>query len=225
MKKVLPVDKTLPGGIVHAVEEVKEHRANVTLGSPIPALEVRGRGVHVLTGVPHLPGVATTPNGDGENEQCDQGHLSTNRATNTFSVKQRTHDNGSHDLRKPVEESVQCLGASVEVGAVNGVLLVCVEPVGGPEHGEEEDDPWFRTNCIPQSDDLGLPRGVLHEDNARAVGTNDFVCVAETQGKTCACEHEYDKGDVSTITDSLVLRDMDVLAQRDLWIAMLVVVG
>ena len=219
----LPVYNTLPNSIVHAVEEVQEHGTNVALGSPIPTLEIRGRGVHVLASVPHLPSVATTPDDDREDEKDDQGCLRTDGATNAFRVKNRAHNNGGHDLCKPVQESIEGLGAGVEVSAVNGVLLVCVEPVRGPEHGEEEDDPRFRTECIPQSNDLGFPRGVLHQDHPRAVATHDFFCVAETQGKTRAYEHEHDEGDVSAIANGLVLLDIDVLAQGDLSTEMLVI--
>lgn len=200
----LPVDNTLPGSIVHAVEEVKEHRTNVALGSPIPALETCDFRVHILTGVPPLPGVPTTPNNDREDEKADQGCPSTNSTTDALRIKQRAHDTSGHDLRKPVQEAVQGLGARVEVGAVDRVLLVCVEPVGGPEHGEQEDDPRLRADCLPQADDLGLPRGVLHQDDARAVGTHNLVCVTDEQSKTGACKHEYDKGDVGTVADSLV---------------------
>lgn len=220
----LPVDNTLPDSIVHAVEEVEEHGTNVALGSPIPALEIRGLGVDILTSVSHLPSVPTTPDNNCKDEKGDQGCLSTDRATNTFRIKHRAHDNSGHDLSKPVQESIEGLGAGVEVGAVNGVLLICVEPIGGPEHGEEEDDPRFRAECIPQTDDLGFPRGVLHQDHARAVGTHDLFCVAETQGKTGAYEHEYDEGDVGAVADGFVLHDIEVLAQGDLSIDMLVVV-
>ena len=220
----LPVDNSLPNSIVHAVEEVQEHRTNVALGTPIPALEIRGLGVHILARVPHLPGIPTTPDNDGEDEKDDQGRLSTDGAANPFHIKNRAHDNSGHDLSKPVQESIEGLGAGVEVSAVNGVLLVRVEPVGGPEHGEEEDDPRFRAECIPQPDDLGFPRGVLHQDHARAVATHDFLCVAETQGKTGAYEHEYDEGDVGAVADGFVLLDIDVLAQGDLSIDILVVV-
>jgi hypothetical protein len=57
---------------------------------------------------------------------------------------------------------------------------------------------------------------VLHEDDARAVGADDLVCVAEEEGQTGACKHEHNEGNVCAIADGLVLCDVDVSAEGDL---------
>ena len=48
-------------------------------------------------------------------------------------------------------------------------LTPCVEPVGGEEHGEEEDDPWVVADSDPETEELSLPRWVLGLVDLRAI--------------------------------------------------------
>ena len=55
-------------------------------------------------------------------------------------IEECTEHEGSEDFRQPIAEIVESAGADVEVVGVDVVELVCVDPIGGPEHGEEEDN-------------------------------------------------------------------------------------
>lgn len=195
-RRSIPVNAALPRGIVEAVEHVQEHGAEVTLVLPV-ALNL---GL-VITGEAGLPLVAAAPDGEGEDEEDDKGSLGAGGALEALDVEGVAEDDGADHLREPVEEGVEGARADVEVAAVDGVGLVGGEPVRGPEHGEEEEDVGVGDNGLPETDDLGRPRRVLHEDDARAVGADDLVGVGEEQGQHGAAEHEHDEGDVGSVTD------------------------
>lgn len=203
----VPVHAALPGGIVEAVEHVQEHGAEVSLIRPV------ARGGEVVTGEAGLPLVASAPDGEGEDEEDDEGGLGAGCALEALDVEGVAEDDGTDHLGEPVEEGVEGAGADVEEGAVDGVGLVGGEPVRGPEHGEEEEDVGLGDDGLVEADELGAPRGVLHEDDARAVGADHVVCVAEEQGQDGTGEHEHDEGDVSSILDPNALRVVDVQAQ------------
>jgi hypothetical protein len=163
-----------------------------------------------------LPGIATTPDNHGESEQDAKGNLSTDTAADTLDIQKRTDNESSDNLGKPVQETVQGLGAGVEVGTVDTVLLVGVEPVGGPEHGEEQDDVGLGLDGLPQTVDLGPPAGALHQNDAGAILTDDLVGIANEQGQAGTEEHEHNEGDVGAVTDGAVGLDVDVLSEGDL---------
>lgn len=163
-----------------------------------------------------LPGIATTPDDHGQDEEDTKGDLGTDAAADTVDIQQGTDDHGSDDLSEPVQETVQGLGAGVEVGAVDAVLLVGVEPVGGPEHREEQDDVGLGLDGLPQTVDLGPPAGALHQDDAGAILTDDLVGVANEQGQAGTEEHEHDEGNVGAIADGAVGLDVDVLSEGNL---------
>jgi hypothetical protein len=60
------------------------------------------------------------------------------------------------------------------MSTIDGILLVNVEPVGRPEHGEEENHEGFKSDGFVESNQFALPAGVLHQDNASAVRSNDI---------------------------------------------------
>lgn len=215
----LPVDEALPDGVVHAVEEVQEHGSNVAGSRPVCRGKLAGLDggrVDVLAGVPNLPGIATAPDSHGQHKDDHDGNAGASGTADTFTIQQGTNQDCCHDLRKPVQEVVEGLGASVEVSAVDTVHLVGVEPVGRPEHGEEQDNPRFGANGLPQAEDLSLPARVLHQDHARAVRADNLVGVAEEEGEDCAESHEHNESNVSAVVDGLVLGHMDILAEGDL---------
>lgn len=215
----VPVDKALPDGVVHAVEEVKKHGSHVARGSPVGRHELaRGNSLRgdISTSVPLLPGIATAPDRHRQSEEHEKPNTGTDTAADLLNVQEGPDQSRSDDLGEPVQEAVQRLGAGVEVGGVDAVLLVGVEPVGGPEHGEEKDDVGLGPDGVPQADDLGLPAWVLHEDDAGAVWTHDLVCVAEEEGKASAKEHEDNEGDVGAVADVAIGLDVDVFSEGDL---------
>ena len=204
----------MPDSVVHAVEEVQEHGSHVAGGGPVRRGE--GFGTDTLASVLLLPREAATPDGHRQNEKNTQGNSSAEATADTLDIQQRADEGSGDDLSEPVEEAVQGLGAGVKVGSVDAVLLVGVEPVGGKEHGEEEDDIGLRDDGVPQADDFGLPARVLHQDNLGAIRTNDLVGIANEEGQAGADEHENDERDVGAITDVAVGLDVDVLSERDL---------
>ena len=172
----LPVNIALPDGVVPAVEHVQKHRPDIARGRPVGGLKILGRDSFARVFL--LPLVAPAPDNHSQGEHKAKSSLGAHTATESLEVKQWSDDDGGDDLRKPVQESVERLGAGAEVRAVDGVLLVGVEPVGGPEHGEQQDDVRLGADSCPQADDLGLPAGVLLEDDTRPVPPDDLVRVA-----------------------------------------------
>lgn len=205
----VPVDAALPRSIVEAVEHVQEHGAEVSLILPVAVPRL------VVAGEAGLPLVAAAPDGEGEDEEDDEGGLCAGGALEALDVEGVAEDDGADHLREPVEERVEGARADVEVAAVDRVGLVGGEPVRGPEHGEEEEDVGVGDDGLPEADELGAPRGVLHQDDARAVGADDAVGVGEEQGQHGTAEHEHDEGDVRPVIDRHLLGAVDGLAERD----------
>jgi hypothetical protein len=131
-------------------------------------------------------------------------------------IHKNTIDNGTDDLGEVVEKVVQGLGAGIKMGTVDAVLLVGSEPVGAPEHGEQENDRGLVSQGLPKTDELGLPAGMLHQNNLGSIGADDILGVAEKKGDACSEEHEDNEGNVGTIANVLICRDMDILSERDL---------
>ena len=69
-RRDLPVDGCLPGGVEEAVEHVKEHGPDVTRVLEVEADESLGIGGS--SGVGALVGVATAPDGHGEDEEIGE---------------------------------------------------------------------------------------------------------------------------------------------------------
>lgn len=216
----------MPGGIVGTVEHVQEHLSNISLISPVHGnpvgvgwlgIGVRELGVDEGTVVGLLEIVTTSPDDHGEDEKNAEGDLGTDGATDALDVETVTPDGGGEDLGEPVQHAVQGAGAGVEVGAVHGVLLVDVEPVGDEEHGEEQEDEGLELGGLVQTPQLGLPAGVLHQDDAGAVLSDDIGCVDEEEGEDGTEEHEHDECDVRAIGDVSGLLDVDVGSEGNLW--------
>lgn len=174
----IPVNAALPKRIIHAVEEVQEHRTDKARGSPIPTLPAIVR-VHISPGIVLLPGIAATPDSHGNEEEPDKGGLGTDGAAEVGKIKERTQDHRADNLSEPVQETVQGPRASVEVGRINRVLLISIEPIGRPEHGEQENDVRVEFDRLPETDQLGLPGRVLHQDDSGSVTTDNLLAVAK----------------------------------------------
>lgn len=193
----LPVNSALPDRIKEAIEEVQKHGTDIARRGP-----VGGDKVCSVDGFPRillLIRVSTTPDGHGQAEEHAQRNAGTSGATHAVDIQQRADGHGSKDLSEPVQEAVQGARTDVEVGRVDAVGLVSVEPVRRPEHGKQQDDKGLSKESIPQTDDFGNPAGVLHQDDARSVGTNNIVGITETKTKDGTEEHQDDEGNVGPI--------------------------
>ena len=206
----LPVDGCLPERVIEAVEKVQEHGPSKTRVGPV---FIKGR---ISTGVQLFVSVSTAPDSHCHNEKHDQASLCSNRTAPTLHVKEITKEQSTYDLCQVEKETVEGFCASVEAETIDIVLLVGIEPVGRPEHWEKENDKWLEFQGLPKSSNLGLPTGVLHQDNAASVGSDDIFGIAKAEGETGAAEHEDDEGNVSTISDRAVCPDIDVLAKWNL---------
>lgn len=99
---------------------------------------------------------------------------------------------------------------------VNSILLVDVEPVGGPEHGKEEDDPGFVPDRFVKAVDLREPSWVLLQDDAGTIFTNDILGIGNRASTHSTKSHKDDKGNVSSICDCAIGVDVDVLTEGNL---------
>jgi hypothetical protein len=211
-RRYIPVDDRLPACVEHSVKEEQEHGSHVATGGPVLVV-VRG-----LAGVQLLEGVPTAIDDHGEGEEANQGGARAGGAAEVLQVEKGADDDGGEDLGKPVEEVIEGLGAGVEVGAIDGVLLVGVEPVGRPEHGEEQNNEGLAADGGPEADELGAPAGVLHQDDLGSIGAHDLLGIDQEDGQHGAAEHEHDQADVGAIGGCGIIGDAHVLAQEDLWL-------
>lgn len=213
----------MPDGIVEAVEEVQEHWANVARSFPIGRCEIRVDWLVCIringdkcTIISFGVSVSATPDCHGEDEKDAKRPSSTDRTSDPWDIHGKSVEKGPNDLGEVVEKVVQGLGAGVEVSTVDTVLLVGCEPIGGPEHGEQENDHGFVSNGLPKTNELGLPTWVFHQNDLGSIGADNIIGVAEKQGEACPEEHKNDEGNVSAVPNCFVFFDMDVLPDGDL---------
>jgi hypothetical protein len=69
---------------------------------------------------------------------------------------------------------------------------------------------------LPKTIDLGLPSGILHQDDLGVVWPNDVLSIAKGKSKTSTEKHEHDEADVSTISDITGFLLVDILSERNL---------
>lgn len=210
-----PVDASLPCRIVETVEHIQEHGTDVTSVLEVNTDKALDRGNPAL-GLLGLPSITTTPDDHGDEEKRAQCTLGSRRTAKTSNVKGESKYESTDDLRDPVESVVQRTSTGVEVSSVHAVKLVGVEPVGSEEHGEQEDDVRVVRKSLPETDELRLPGGVLHEDDLGAVLTDDLAGVAEAERQEGTAEHENDEPDVGPIAHSSIVDNVDVLSQGNL---------
>jgi hypothetical protein len=205
----------LPERIEHAVEDVKEHRTDVTAAGPvgwnISRLFGNG-GTSVKLGI----SVTTTVDNHCHDEEESPRQFGSERTADLLHIKEVTNSKCTNDLCEVVQAAVQGLGTCAEASSIYRVLLVDVEPVGSPEHRDQKDDPWLEFGGLKQSHDLGCPAGMLHENDLGSILSDDLLRVDESERKDGTAEHENNEGDVGAVGDSRVSRDVDVLAEWDL---------
>lgn len=173
----VPVDVGLPNGIVKTIEDIEEHVSNIS--GILPIFSNEGLGCCLLASVCLGKGVSTTPDGHGENEEEDEAGLCSDGTTDSLNIEGIAKEQGADNLGKVVQQAVEGLCAGVKVGSIDGVELVGVEPVRGPEHGEEKDYEGLESDGLVESNELGLPAGILHQDNAGAVWSDNIGGIAE----------------------------------------------
>jgi len=210
----VPVDASLPSCIVEAIEDVEEHDADVTIRGPIHGF--KSVSLDRCASVTLLESISTTPDSKSEEDKSNPQNSGAHSTTDKGTVKSVTKDKGTNDLKAPVENVVQSLGASVEVSSINTVELVGVEPVGAEEHWEESDNPRVGAKCVEKTKQLGLPGWVLHEDDARVVSANNSLGVDEAPSKTGSEKGENDETNIRSVGDGAVGLDVDVLTEWNL---------
>ena len=198
----VPVDAGLPACVVKSVEKVEEHGSNVSIVSPVHFLilvtNLLGNAAVILL---LLPVVTGTPDGKGENDEGDKGSTSTGGAAKLGEIESVTENDGTNDLGKPVEKIVEGAGSGVEVRGVHSVGLVGVEDVGREKHGEEEHDPGLRVEGLPKSEELSLPRWVLHKNDLGVILADDLVGIDEEESQDGTERHESNESSVCAISD------------------------
>ena len=80
--------------------------------------------------------------------------------------------------------------------------MVGVEPVAGEEHGEKKDDPDVGPEDFPETQDLGLPGGVFHQDHARPISSNDIAGIDEGPSEASTQKGHDHEADVGSIGNS-----------------------
>lgn len=160
----LPVYGSLPKSIIHAVEDVQEHRSDVVMGGPVSWNESLELGVFTSIGL--FISVSSSPDNDRDGQQENPTDYSTMTTGQLSIVENKSEADGSDDLRHIIEKGVEGLGTSSEVRTVDSILLIRVEPVGRKEHGEEHDHKGLVSDSLPHTPDLASNRWILHEDNS-----------------------------------------------------------
>lgn len=202
--------------VVNTIEDIQEHTTNVVGVLEIDTGRIlRGR---IRASILALPGITTTPDGQGEDEKDTQAKTSTSGAAKGGRIQHVSKDERAKHLGEVVEAAVQGAGADVEPGAVDVVEVVGVEPVTGDEHGEEGDDVPVRDQNLAKALDFGPPGWVLHDNDLRTVLTTDVFGLNQEEAENETDEHENHEGDVGCVTNGSAFFDVQGLEQRNLWI-------
>ena len=175
------------------VENVEEHGTNIARISPVKLRVVVGGIIRSITAhldlstsVAALESVSATPDGESQHEQDNPACFGSDCTSEARQVEEVSKDQRAEDLRRPVQHVVEGAGAGVELGQVDAVELVSVEPVGGKEHGEEEHDVRLAPESLPHAKDLGLESWVLHENDAAAISADHVLGIAKQPGEAGA---------------------------------------
>lgn len=87
----LPVDGALPEAVVHAIEDVEEHRSGVARCGPV----IRRC---ISAGILSLESVATAVDYKGYREEETPSDLSTETPTEELDIKTPAHERGTENL-------------------------------------------------------------------------------------------------------------------------------
>lgn len=156
----IPINTSLPSSIIKPIADIQNHRPSMPLRPPIIKLIILPR--NILTRIFLLKSVPATPNGKRKHEHNHPRDLGLCPASDIGKIQRKAKDEGAADLREPVQHIVEGAGARVESHEIHVLELVGVEPVGGEEHGKEQDDVRIGAEGFPEAEDLSFPGWVLH---------------------------------------------------------------
>jgi hypothetical protein len=215
-----PVHASLPRGIGEAVEHVKHKGTGIASICPV-VLCVGLLGMNSpCTVVGLLEHVTATPDDhDDAKERCPS-RLSTGRSADALVIEGKAENVCAYDLHDVVNYSIQGTGPSVEVRVVDLSKVVGVEPVGGKEHGEQENDVRIGEECLPQAHNLRFPRRVLHDDDLGSIRSDNIPRVDKCPGQRSTDQGKDKEANVRAVIDRRGAFGVNVLTQGNLrWLA------
>ncbi|GAV27014.1 hypothetical protein PMKS-000475 [Pichia membranifaciens] len=199
-----PQAVTLVHGVEDPVEDVEEHWADICAVLKVHCCDLDGavcvRG-DVGSCKTFLELVTSTPDGHGDAEEEPPTDSGTDASSEPLEVQDGTHDDSTEHLEKPVEQGVQRSSSDVETAGVELVELVGVEPVGGKEHREHDQDLWFFDKQLEGAQDLCFPvrKGLI--DDSGAVVSPDFFLWQHEEGDNTTAAHEDHESNVGAVLD------------------------
>lgn len=144
----LPISTCLKSGIIETIKDIQKHGSQVATISPIHGC------CHHLASVLFLEGIPTSPDTHGDGQQETKVDFGPRRPREILHVQGLAKNESPDHLGQPVQETVKRTGANVEVGAVDTVKMVSVEPVAGEKHGKEEDDVPVGSQDVDQAEEF-----------------------------------------------------------------------
>lgn len=199
-----PQAVTLEHSVKDTVENVEEHWADVCTVLEVHCCNFDGAVCvcsDVGSGETLLKFVTSTPDGHGNAEKKSPSDSGTNTSPEPLEVQDGTHDNGTKHLEEPVKQGVQGSGSDVKTASVELVELVCVEPVGGKEHREHDEDFWLFNQQLEGAQNLRLPVRERLVDDSGAVVSPDFFLWQHEEGDDTTAAHKDHESDVGAVLD------------------------
>jgi hypothetical protein len=122
----IPVNTRLPCSIVKAIEDLQEHRTNVSTIKPIDHINFRSsRSTSILS----LEGISSTPDNECQEHHNHPSSLCSRRSSYVWVIKSVAIDASSEHLSHPIECFVEGSSSCVEACEIDVVVLVGVELV------------------------------------------------------------------------------------------------
>lgn len=163
-----------------------------------------------------LPQIRDAPDAAGLHEQDTERQPRAGTPAQRRALQQPAGQVAAGDLGEPVDDVVEGAGADVEGPQVEAVELVGVEEVAREEHGEEQQDVPVGAQRLEGGVRLLLPGGRGGQRDARAVGAEDVLRLAEDgERNEGAGAGEGDEGCKCPVVD-LVGGGVQVLDEGDL---------
>lgn len=162
-----------------------------------------------------LESKSTSPDAHRDGEENTPHDFTAGGTREPLQVLKCAEDVSADHLHKPVEQTVERARPDVEVGGVDTVELIPVEPVTGQKHREQQNDIRVTDQSLVETLQLRPPGGILHHNDARPILAFDVLGVRKAPGENEADGHEDHESDVSAITDGSGAR-VYVLTEGDL---------
>lgn len=168
-----------------------------------------------VTGILLLESITTTPDTHGDDKENEPVEFGSRGPRKKFQIQKLTKDKSANHLHEPIEQTVERPGTNVEVGAIDTVEVVSIEPVTRQKHGKEQDDVVVGAKSLIETEEFRFPGRVLHRDDAGTVLAHDVLGVRKKPGEDESQSHENHEGDVSPVIDRSGAR-VHILAQGNL---------